>query len=288
MPGELSLLEASEIVEDAEVKAWWDLCQAVPADLAERLGLSVQRHGDITVSTCLMFDDLLGNRAFGLSHPTPCSESTFSEIVAHFRSHGLRNYALQLSPLVQPEGLSAWLSEVGLERRSRWAKVLRDNRNPPEITSPYEICKIIPGGAEAFGNTVASGYGWPPIKAKWMAATVGHPGWHHYLAYASERPIASGALFVAGDVGWLGIGATLPGYRRRGAHGALMARRIRDAIQVGCRWLVCETGEANPSYRDMLRTGFRLVYLRDNYCEKASSSGALTQRISLWVRKVLR
>ena len=82
--------------------------------------------------------------------------------------------------------------------------------------------------------------------------------------------MAGGALFVKGDVGWLGIASTLPAYRPRGAQGALMARRIRDGADLGCRWLVTETGEdtphhPNPSYHNMLRTGFSLAYRRPNY-----------------------
>jgi GNAT superfamily N-acetyltransferase len=88
--------------------------------------------------------------------------------------------------------------------------------------------------------------------------------------FDGETSVAGGALFVKGDVGWLGIASTLPAHRRHGAQGALMARRIRDAVELGCRWVVTETGEdtpehPNPSYHNMLRTGFVLAYQRPNY-----------------------
>ena len=49
-----------------------------------------------------------------------------------------------------------------------------------------------------------------------------------------------------------------------------MAQRIRDGMALGCRWLITETGEdtpehPNPSYHNMLRTGFKLAYHRANY-----------------------
>jgi hypothetical protein len=49
-----------------------------------------------------------------------------------------------------------------------------------------------------------------------------------------------------------------------------MTERIREAIRQGCRWIITETGEdipanPNPSYRNMLRSGFRLAYQRPNY-----------------------
>ena len=103
-----------------------------------------------------------------------------------------------------------------------------------------------------------------------MAETVGRPGWHHYIAWSGGEPGAVAALFVRDSAGWLGVAATLPAFRRRGAQGALMARRVRDAAALGCRWLVTETGQEtpeqlNPSYRNMKRAGFADAYHRPNY-----------------------
>ena len=58
-----------------------------------------------------------------------------------------------------------------------------------------------------------------------------------------------------------------------------MARRIRDGADLGCRWLVTETGEdtphhPNPSYHNMLRTGFLLAYQRPELRRGACAIGA--------------
>jgi hypothetical protein len=50
----------------------------------------------------------------------------------------------------------------------------------------------------------------------------------------------------------------------------LLARRVADALAQGCRVIVTETGEdtadaPNPSFRNMMRTGFRTVHFRDNW-----------------------
>ncbi|MDP8923063.1 MAG: hypothetical protein M3O34_09340 [Chloroflexota bacterium] len=76
----------------------------------------------------------------------------------------------------------------------------------------------------------------------------------------------------------LSFGATLEAYRRRGAQGAIVARRIRDGADLGCRWLVTEAVEdtpdhPNPSYHNMLRTGFRLAYQRPNYVYSPDDAG---------------
>ena len=75
---------------------------------------------------------------------------------------------------------------------------------------------------------------------------------------------------------FLGMGSTLPEHRRKGAQGALMARRIRDAAKLGCEWVCTETGEdtpqrPNPSYHNMIRTGFEFAYLRPTWVYQAKS-----------------
>jgi GNAT superfamily N-acetyltransferase len=77
-------------------------------------------------------------------------------------------------------------------------------------------------------------------------------------------------VYVDADVAWLGLGATLTHARGRGGQTALLSRRIDHARELGARWCVSETGEdtasnPNPSHRNMVRTGFRVVWSRENW-----------------------
>ena len=82
-------------------------------------------------------------------------------------------------------------------------------------------------------------------------------------------------MFVTEGVAWLGFGATLEEARGRGGQSAMFATRLADARAQGCRWAVTETGEeteeepVNHSYRNMLRSGFRLAYARRNWVRTA-------------------
>src|SRR5438552_3974677 len=68
------------------------------------------------------------------------------------------------------------------------------------------------------------------------------PGWHCLAAYNGHEPVATSALFVTGELGWLGLGATLPTHRGRGAQNALLAARITLAADLGLALVVTETG----------------------------------------------
>ena len=71
-------------------------------------------------------------------------------------------------------------------------------------------------------------------------------------------------------IGWLGLAATVPEHRRKGAQGAILAARFRAAAAAGLREVATETGERLPnrpssSYRNLLRFGFEERYVRPNY-----------------------
>jgi GNAT superfamily N-acetyltransferase len=96
------------------------------------------------------------------------------------------------------------------------------------------------------------------------------------MAYDGGKAVSTGALFVSGEAAWLDFATTLPEYRGRGAQAALLARRIVDAAELGCRYLVVETAEDTPqrgapSHRNMLRFGFQEAYARPNYIHTFTS-----------------
>jgi hypothetical protein len=151
-----------------------------------------------------------------------------------------------------------------------WAKFHRGPGPALSVASDLAIAEIGPDRAMDFARPVAAGFAAPPPFQAWLAALPGRAGWRIYAAYSGTEPVAGGALYCRNGVGWLGITATAPAHRRRGAQTVLLARQIADAIATGCRDIAAETGvpvpgEPNHSYANMLRAGFEIAYLRDNY-----------------------
>jgi hypothetical protein len=219
-------------------------------------------------------DALLFNRLIGCGVKTVARKEQVFALVDRLRSAGVRNYGVQLSPSAQPGDLSQWLHGAGLVRRDRWTKVYRDAAPSAPVVTDLRIAIAGVGDAATFAEVTTNGFGMPPAWRGWIAAGVGRPHWRHYLAWSGDVAVAGAALYVVGDVGWLGVASTLPSARRRGAQSALMARRIEDGRALGCRWFVTETGEdtparPNPSFRNMVRAGFSVAYHRDNFMPPA-------------------
>ncbi|MFN8496820.1 MAG: GNAT family N-acetyltransferase [Anaerolineae bacterium] len=255
-----------ERLEFAEAEAYVDMFRVAPPEL----GLRVERVGG---AVCLLAPSLpiiLFNRVVGPGLREPAADATVAEIAGLYQAAGISRWGVQLSPFAQPPALSGWLAARGLPRRDNWAKVYRAAAPPPRVATDLTVTSVGRDGAQAWAGVAVEGFEMPPFLGGWLAASVGEPGWRHYLAWDGETPAAAAALYIWDNVGWLGIEATRPAYRRRGAQGALIARSIADAVDLGCRWLVAETDEdtaerPNPSYHNMLRAGFSLAYLRPNY-----------------------
>ena len=92
-----------------------------------------------------------------------------------------------------------------------------------------------------------------------------------------RRPGRGGRALRHGQVGWIGIGATVPEHRGKGGQSALLAARIQAAAEAGCEVVVTETGEPvdgqpNGSYRNIVRAGFEPQYVRPNYLSAIAAS----------------
>jgi hypothetical protein len=272
--------EVAKLVEFTEADAYLSIYQAAPPDVAERLCIKTARFGRARARLIGSVNFTLFNAVVGLGVGEDATEQALDDIIEFYRPHGV-SFMIQVSPLARPTQLPAWLEARGFRYRDDWVKgYMGAGSPPPAATTDLQIREVRPEQADAFADTILKGFEFPPaatVLTSLITAGVGRPGWRHYLAYDGETPVATGGLYVTNGVGWLGYGSTSPSHRRRGAQGAMFARRIRDAADMGCKWLVTETDaetpeRPSPSYRNMARSGFVIAYSRPNYVWRPDSS----------------
>ncbi len=262
--------EVIKAIELLEINAWLAMVRAAPPAAVAELGVHIEQVSSARVVMTERVEAIYFNRVVGLGLAEPATETLVDRILALYQQAGINQLAIQLSPAAQPAELLDWLRARGFQYTDNWAKCVREAAPLSDISTDLRIIEIGVELAAPFAELAREAFQFPELLSPLLTASVGQVGWHHYLALDGQTPVATGALFVQDRIGWLGIGSTLPSYRRRGAQGALLTRRIRDAVALGCRLLVTETGEdvpahPNPSYHNMLRTGFRLAYLRPNH-----------------------
>jgi GNAT superfamily N-acetyltransferase len=166
-------------------------------------------------------------------------------------------------------GLSSELEEIGFTRDYGWMKFSR-GVGPRQARSDLAVVKVGPERADDFATVVAGGFAMPDWAKPLAANVVGRPGWSCYVAYDGDAPAGAGALYLHEKAGWLGLGATLPQFRGRGAQSAILAARIEEARRLGCSLVTTETGELaegrpSSSYRNIVRAGFREEGVRANF-----------------------
>lgn len=257
-------------LELAEMRGLADLHRAAPPALARPLGLKVVESGAALALVTAAADVLALNRILGLGVFEPATAGTLDRLLAEYRRADVPRAFVQVAPSPEAPAVVDLLLARGARRYNNWVRLWRGVQDVPHVETGLRVECVGAVWRQAFGEIVADGFGWPPATAAWVAASVGRPGWQHYLAFDGDRPVATGALYVASHVGWITLAATRPEARGRGAQSALIARRIADAARLGCVRLSVETAEPTPareapSFRNVTRLGFEVAYQRANY-----------------------
>jgi GNAT superfamily N-acetyltransferase len=245
--------------EYAELTAMADLFAVAPPELGAQLARSGEA---IAIRVAALPQVVEVNRILGLS-----STGELDELEGVY---GNDRVVVSLDPQA---ALDEELAARGYTPGYPWHKFER-GLEPLEARTELSIEDA--RSPRDFGLTVAGGFGLPEQTAGWLGLAVGRPGWHCFVGYDGAEPVTAGALFAAEESGWFGLGATLPAARGRGGQSGLFAARIARARELGLKTLVTETGAPRdgapgPSYRNMLRAGFEVVYERPNYVRQAEA-----------------
>jgi GNAT superfamily N-acetyltransferase len=263
---------AIRLADDIEAAASADMYAAADSSL----GLRVEHVAGATVLLAPRIPVNYFNRAIGLGGHEPATERGLDTIIDLFRTAGVVDFWLHVGPGARPDELPGWLAARGLRpppRRS-WAKFLRaPAETAPRAKSDLEVRVATAADATEVGRTATTAFGMPPQLGHWFANLIGGQGWQVLVAEVDGRIAATGSVFLRDRTAWVGIGATLPDFRKLGAQTALLAARIAAAKTAGCTVVATETGESvsgepNPSFDNIRRAGFTQVCSRLNFASK--------------------
>lgn len=258
--------------EDIERAALIDLFESLTDELEAELGASQLEIADawVGVAAALPASAIVINRAIGLGLRQPAIEQNVKSVIEAYENAGVSRYFIHVHPDIASARLAGWIEKAGLEWARGWVKFGRGREAPPEVSTDLEIREATADDAPRVGRIIADAFDLGDAAAPWLARMVGRPVWRVYVSVAGDTIAGTGSLLVKDGKGWLDWGATAPEFRRQGSQSALMARRIQDALDLGCDTLFTTTGEeiaGDPqhSYKNIIRSGFRPLYTRLNY-----------------------
>lgn len=136
--------------------------------------------------------------------------------------------------------------------------------------TPVRVRRVAPGEAEAWSAVAAEGWaGEPPEIMDFIremgAVAAAAEGVRAFLGEVDGRPVAAGQLFLGDGVALLSGASTVPAARRQGAQRALLAARLRHAVEHGCTLAMMGALPGSASQRNAQRQGFRIAYTRTKW-----------------------
>lgn len=262
--------EFNRLLELAEALALADIGRAADTDVAQLLGIAVQETRGAVALRVVEADVLALNRVLVLDLRPNHGGPVLADLIDWYREAGVRRFFIQPSPAVDGDEMERWMRSGRVMHYNNWMRLFRGVELCPPGHHSLRIERIGPEKALVFAEIVTTAFGMPELVRPWLASAIGRSNWRHYLAFDGDTPVATAALHIAGETGWMGFASTVASHRGFGAQSALIARRIADARAEGCRWLSVETAEGLPerpvpSLRNLRRLGFQVAYTRPNY-----------------------
>jgi GNAT superfamily N-acetyltransferase len=257
------------LTEKTECEALNEMYSGTSSETKKKCGIQTKRIGTAVLIRTDIFPGFTHNRVPGLGLDNPLDEKTISE-VKEFYSTSKYKHALQLEPSVITEEDTKLLRKHGYEHKNNWVRFYRDTSPIENVKTDLEIKPVGNVYKNEYGSLITNAFDFPAELSGLFEHLMENKNWKHFMAFEGSKPIATGSVYFSGNTAWIGFAATNPDSRGRGAQAAILEARINEARNRGCKWIAVETGEDTsehdvPSYRNMLRYGFRLLYKRPNY-----------------------
>jgi hypothetical protein len=266
--------ELACLVEGSEAAAYASLVAAPALEIKEHYGLASWIQGStLAVLARALTSSLNLNRIIGLGVMQPASEQLLDSLTEFYAKQGL-SFAIELSPRAEPPQLAEWLRVRRLRKIMATAMHYRVAEPIAVGASVIRVVRAREEDCNLVADICCAVFKMPAAAQVVISATGRLPQWRHWLAYDEAGvPVAAALSFVDNGVGWLGWDATLPEGRGRGAQSALIAGRVTEAAQAGCRFVTAETalcvgGAEDPSLRNYRRSGFIEAYQRATYVRR--------------------
>lgn len=210
------------------------------------------------------------NRVQGLGLSKNISEDDIDKIISIYKAAGVNRFFIQLNTLITDSSIPKLLEKAGFTHYNNWIKLYRDVTPLKNVESDLTVQKIDRNMSNEFAKIVCDSFEWGADCIPWIAATVGRNNWYHYMAFDDNKPAATGAFYKHNEYAWIDFAATKEEYRGKGAQAIISKMRIDDIIESEVKTIVVETAQQTekhsaPSYRNMLRYGFKEAYVRPNY-----------------------
>lgn len=261
----------AQTLEIADLNAWVKMFENAPDDFAEQFGLEIKRVDTVIAFLCRKIPFPHFNSVTNLGLSETVTEEKLDKILAIYREADISKIYIHYNPFLEPQNLPEMLSARGLQIRSSWERIYRDNSPLETLVNRANIQKVTTENKLEWANFVSDIYGLP--TAPWLANLNESNGWHHYIKTDGAKITAARTMFLGNDgLAWSGIDAPIPGIMipSYDADFRLCQVMVEDAVQMHAKLIVMDIEKPAPEmntepYQNFASIGFKHAYLRQNY-----------------------
>ncbi len=207
-------------------------------------------------------------QVFGLGLGRPVDGGLLDEIEAFFTERGCDTQP-EMSPLAGVAAYAA-LAERGYRPMELSNVLVRalDAAGPDamqgvrvRIAEPHEEAAWVETGAAGWGDSAELA----ATLRGLLRVTFANPAMIKYVAEIDGAPVATAGLGLHDGIALLAGASTAPSARGRGAHRALLARRLADARRRGCDLAMMASEPGSTSQGNAQHNGFLVAYSRTKW-----------------------
>jgi ribosomal protein S18 acetylase RimI-like enzyme len=265
--------EWSDLAERTEALAMQRIVEDQTDAVRDQLAMSAHPAGD-GIHTAVVRDPMWGywNKALGFCEPV--DDDTIGEVRARAEELGVPALGVLLQPRVMPGDWQAVARRHALTQGTMFVKCFGP-AEPRSVETDLTIRRLTPEHGADFVRIMAAGFGFDVTDGA-VAMFAGDQffdgDWATYGAWDADTLVGVARMLVVAETGAVALfgAATLPEGRHRGAQGALLDARIREARDRGIAFASAETwleNDENPnsSQHNLRRAGLTEVHTRPSW-----------------------
>ena len=230
------------------------------------LHITIKRYGNAVAFMIETWPDFsYGNKVLGLEPP---SETHLEEIVDLFSRDNL-SFRFEIMPGNINSSLASRLHKLGFCQMGFNAAIYGQPSLAVKASPNKQIRvrEVQPDEMDIFMDLYQDGFGLPRLTEGERRAVA---GWlegaksdlYLCIALLDNMPASVGILYMKDGVGLLADATTLPNFRGKGCHSAMIHHRILEAEERGCDLLTSFVEFGSTSHLNLEKAGLRVAYTK--------------------------
>ncbi|WP_339217271.1 GNAT family N-acetyltransferase [Ornithinibacillus sp. FSL M8-0202] len=254
------LARRMEVSEIEGLKSRLSAIQSLPGN---PMGIHIRQFGHATAFIAKGIPGPAFNTIRGL---TSEDIQELDGILDYYKEHNTM-VQLEIAPGSSSEDLLRTLANKGLCQKGFHSVLYGDSMDlTGEVDSSVTVRKLHADEFDLFADIYVRGFGLPSFIKQGIAQNnqVLYPldSWSFYVAMVDGEPAGIGVLFIENGIATLSASATVPEFRRKGVHRALILERAKEARDRKVEYVVGQAKFASISSNNMERIGLRVAYTK--------------------------